>query len=132
MVLNGSWADLAMATSGQLPGHAQWRVCYALTYVGIHVSEHGRMHAYVCLGARRRAHSRSSEEREMFLPCYLDTQGYEGLRNRQECTLAWVLKMARVHPSVIEGGMRVRLVGRVDQTSFLSAFYWKTATGTCL
>lgn len=68
----------------------------------------------------------------MPLPCYLDPQGCEGSRNRQECILAWVLKMARVHPNVSERDVGVWLVGRVDQTSLLSAFYWKTATGTCL
>lgn len=52
----------------------------------------------------------------MPLPYYLDAQGYEGSRNRQECILAWVLKMARVHPDVSERDMGVYLVGRVDQT----------------
>lgn len=52
-------------------------------------------------------------------PWYLDTQGCKGLRNRQGYILAWVLKMARVYPSVGEGGIR-RLVGRVDQTFLFS------------
>lgn len=137
MVFNGSWSMASLrstaAVSVQLPGRTQGRVCYALKYVGsMYLNMVACMHAYACLGARVKVHSRSSEEREMSRPCYLDTQGCEGLRKRQECTLAWVLKMGRVHPSVGEGGMRVRLVGRVDQTSFLFAFYWKTATGTCL
>lgn len=45
----GLASDLDAVASVQLPGHAQGRVRYTLKYVGVHLAQHARMHAFVCL-----------------------------------------------------------------------------------